>query len=63
MFRERGDGGEACATPARWQDLPWHWNALFDIAVGLRLYDKMRGIPVFQWSRVEAPPTRETSTE
>ena len=39
------------------------WGALFVIYVGLRLYDKMRGIPFSQWSRVEAPPTPETPTE
>ena len=39
------------------------WGALFVIYVGLRLYDKIWGIPFPQWSRVEAPPTPKTLTE
>ena len=39
------------------------WGALFVIYVGLRLYDKIWGIPFPQWSRVEAPPTPKTPTE
>ena len=27
------------------------------------MYDKMKGIPFFQWSRVMAPPTPEPPTE